>query len=178
MNINNIEHIDEEEDIMILGMEDIRMAAPYRELDFFQIVETRLTQPYTAFAAYRRMTGRPPKWLINLYKICNTVYRPFSKHPVDCFGVPLPIEPEVGDILHFFTIDEISDNRLVLTAEDRRLDIVTDIRIENEGKTLSLTTSVKTHNLSGKIHMLPIALMHESIVKSLFRNLRTPKKNT
>ncbi|MDO4878803.1 MAG: DUF2867 domain-containing protein [Neisseria sp.] len=165
------------EDIMISDMEDdIRMAAPHRELDFLQTVETRLVQPYTAFAAYRRMTGRPPMWLAKLFKISNTIYRPFDKERVDSFGAPLPIDPQEGDMLHFFTIDEISDNRLVLTAEDSRMNVMTDIRIENEGKTLSLTTSIKAFNLSGKIHMIPISLMHENVVKSLFRNLRPPKK--
>lgn len=61
---------------------------------------------------------------------------------------------------------------MTLTARDRHLDVM--ICIEIEGCTLSITASVVTHNLFGRLYMIPVTPAHRLIVWLMLRRLLLP----
>ncbi len=65
---------------------------------------------------------------------------------------------------------------MTLTVRDRHLDVM--ICIEIEGCTLSLTASVVTHNLFGRLYMIPVAPAHQLIVLLMLRSLLLPTAPT
>ncbi|WP_201281760.1 DUF2867 domain-containing protein [Methylosinus sp. Ce-a6] len=81
----------------------------------------------------------------------------------------------------FFTVEEISANRLVLTSRDRHLAVMVcvdffsqrnaDIGVDALDR-LRLTASVVTNNRFGRLYMLPVAPAHKLIVSWMLRKLR------
>ncbi len=80
------------------------------------------------------------------------------------------VEVEAGDHLDFFLVEEVSDAVLVLTSRDRHLDVMTCLLVE--GRRVSITASVKTHDWFGRVYMLPVAPAHRLIVWLMLRRLR------
>ncbi|WP_216825471.1 DUF2867 domain-containing protein [Kiloniella sp. EL199] len=64
----------------------------------------------------------------------------------------------------------MSPNVLTLTVRDKHLDVMTCIT--TDGTKLTITSSVKTHNLFGRIYMLPVSIAHRLIVPSDLKRLK------
>lgn len=59
---------------------------------------------------------------------------------------------------------------LVLSVRDRHLDVMT--WLSARGRTYTVTSSVKVHNLFGRLYMLPVAIAHRAIVAADLRRLK------
>ncbi|MDN5786084.1 DUF2867 domain-containing protein, partial [Pseudorhodobacter sp.] len=81
-----------------------------------------------------------------------------------------------GDKLDFFLVEEISPRLLVLTARDRHLDVMTTIATFDG--TLTITSSVITHNNFGRVYMLAVGPAHKVIVWSILRKIRKALRGT
>lgn len=77
---------------------------------------------------------------------------------------------KVGDYLDFFLVEHVDDECLALTERDRHLDVMTCLSIQ--GDTLSVTSSVCTHNLFGRAYMIPVGIAHPWIVRGMLKRWR------
>jgi len=75
-----------------------------------------------------------------------------------------------GEHLDFFLVEHSAPDILVLTERDRHLDVMICLSITD--RVLTITSSVITHNLYGRIYMLPVGLAHRVIVSSHLRRLK------
>lgn len=125
-----------------------------------------------ALAVYRAMTQSPPGGLAVAFRVRDALCQPFGLEPIGGFAGAAPaIAPLPGDRLDFFTVDGIAADRLALSHRDRHLDV--EVALSRHELMGSLVTSVTTHNLLGRVYMLPVGLAHPIIVAALARRLAT-----
>ncbi|MDO4640957.1 MAG: DUF2867 domain-containing protein [Neisseria sp.] len=153
-----------------------RVIAEPSSLDFYHFIAHPLKQKCTAIDVYKQMTSRTPGWLSLSFKIRDAVSRPFGVENIAGFDSQPGANLKVGDKLHFFTLEELSDDHIVLTAIDKHLGVMVDLQVkaagsDGENYLAQAVTTVKTFNCYGKFYMLPVAPMHGVVMKSLFKNL-------
>jgi hypothetical protein len=125
-----------------------------------------------ALAAYRAMTQSPPGWLAVAFRVRDALCRPFGLQPIGGFAGAAPaVAPLPGDRLDFFTVDAIAADQLTVSHRDRHLDV--EVALSRHGLRGNLVTSVTTHNLLGRVYMLPVGLAHPMVVAALARRLAT-----
>ncbi|WP_368733762.1 DUF2867 domain-containing protein, partial [Glutamicibacter soli] len=69
---------------------------------------------------------------------------------------------QVGEHLDFFLVEHVAPDILVLTERDRHLDVMTCI--STLGNSVTITSSVVTHNAFGRAYMVPVGPAHRLIV--------------
>ncbi|WP_106755321.1 DUF2867 domain-containing protein [Pannonibacter carbonis] len=146
------------------------LIAPRQTLDFFDERGTETGRVVTALEGWNLMRSKD----MPLFEL--------SMRLRDLFSAPFGVEPisgkksarwqtvGAGQTLDFFHVDHISDHDLVLTVRDRHLDVMTWLSVR--GKLYTVTSSVKVHNLFGKLYMAPVATAHKIIVATYLRRLR------
>lgn len=168
--------------------------APKETLDFYDIQTTSLNDAITPYQAYLLMTNNPPIWLKTAFYLRDIISKFGNVQPINGF-IDKNSEkiPAIGEKVDFFDVVEINDQQLILQATDRHLSVMmafiktTNTNPTNSNSintntintrttdsaqaTLTLVGSVKTHNLFGKLYMLPVAPAHKLIVKSMFKKL-------
>lgn len=75
-----------------------------------------------------------------------------------------------GEKLDFFLVEHTEPNLLLLTERDSHLDVM--IAIATQGPYVTITASVVTHNLFGRLYMLPADPAHHIIVPAMLRRLK------
>mgnify|MGYP003491272778 CR=1 FL=1 len=75
-----------------------------------------------------------------------------------------------GEQLDFFLVEHSAPDMLILTERDRHLDVMICLSITD--CVFTITSSVVTHNVFGRIYMLPVGLAHKLIVNSDLRRLK------
>jgi hypothetical protein len=86
----------------------------------------------------------------------------------------MPTNLNKGERLDFFTVESYERSLMTLKIKDIHLDVMAVLKLSPNNKstkTLSLTTSVKTHNHIGKYYMKLIIPWHKYIVRLMFRKL-------
>ena len=78
--------------------------------------------------------------------------------------------PKAGERLDFFLVERIEPEIMTLSARDRHLDVLTCVT--TYGQRLTITSSVKVHNLFGRAYMIPVAPAHRLIVSAMLRRVR------
>jgi len=132
----------------------------------------------SALKAYADMTAYNPCWLRTAFEIRDMCCALFQLQPIGGFSGSAPSEDiAAGDKLDFFDVQKISDEELVLASSDKHLVVVVALNLAPAiaGKRkLSVTTSVKIHNLLGKLYMLPVKPVHGIIVRKMLDRLKQP----
>lgn len=110
-----------------------------------------------------------PAWVETLFSIRNRFAGWFG------LRTTLPVEHNeafrVGGYLKFFKIFSISENEVVLGADDTHLNFRTVLRNDNsERYNIKVTTMVEYNNSKGKIYMNVIKPFHRQVVKRLVGN--------
>ena len=145
------------------------LAAPRAALNFFHASSAELPEPMTALDAWNRIMERPLPGLALAFRIRDAISARFGVKPIGGFtGRPVS-QPQVGETLDFFLIERIAPDILTLSGRDSHLDVVTCITVAN-GR-LTITSSVKVHNLFGRLYMIPVAPVHRLIVLAMLRRL-------
>lgn len=75
-----------------------------------------------------------------------------------------------GEQLDFFLVEHSAPDMLVLTERDRHLDVMICLSIID--RVFTITSSVVTHNVFGRIYMLLVGLAHKLIVNCDLRRLK------
>ncbi|SPJ27246.1 hypothetical protein TRM7615_00729 [Falsiruegeria mediterranea M17] len=144
-----------------------RLVGAENELDFLDRQSVTLARSLSALEAWGMIMTQPMPLMQLAFRIRDAVASKFGVKRVGGFSGRVPEQVEVGQKLDFFLVEEVSPQALVLTERDRHLDVMTCISVD--GRDISITSSVKTHNWFGRLYMIPVRPVHKRIVA---RNLK------
>ena len=151
------------------------MVAPRECLNFFHQDWCPVPAGMTVLEAYCRMTGKSPRLLRAAFWLRDRISVFAGVRPIHGFASHNKNQvPVAGDSLDFFNVHSISDDELCLTACDRHLSVLVALQLDppaGENRFLTITASVKTHNVFGKLYMLPVAPAHGVIVRYMLKRL-------
>ncbi len=145
------------------------LAAPRAALNFYHSSSTELREPMTALEAWNRITERPLLGISLAFQIRDAISARFGVKRIGGFTGRRVSHPQVGEKLDFFLIERIASDVLTLSERDKHLDVVTCVTTTNQR--LTITSSVKVHNLFGRLYMIPVAPAHRLIVWAMLRRL-------
>ena len=153
------------------------LVAPRSELNFLHSASAAISTDWTAFRLYCFTTHSTPAWLKGAFAVRDKISQHFNVEKIGGFSGRAPNQaPIVGEKLDFFTVEAISDEKLVLTSRDSHLDVMVSIDlIGQDTREVFITTSVKTFNMFGRLYMLPVAPAHGVIVKRMLSRLPHPQ---
>ena len=147
-------------------------------IDYLSYQTASLPQDISAYDAYRIMTQSQPKWLKILFQMRDFLGRMVGIRTIKGFNQLTEDIPNIGDFVHFFTVFELEKDKLTLVIKDHHLDVCLHLRLIDDNdkqNKLYVITSVKNHNLIGKLYMVPVSVLHPFIVNRLLRNLNAKK---
>ncbi|RED52283.1 DUF2867 domain-containing protein [Aestuariispira insulae] len=149
------------------------LVAPKAQLNFLHSGSRLVPSDLTAFEAYLKVTEKQP-WLIRQsFVIRDFICRLMDIETIGGFQEPRPAyAPAPGGKLDFFDVVESTEKRLVLAAPDRHLNVYTCFHLSRNAdgsQRLTITSSVKTFNLFGRLYMLPVAPGHKLIVRQMLK---------
>lgn len=146
------------------------LVAPSDQLDFFHAAGIDLPRPLTALEAWNGVRRQRVPGLAFALRIRNAVSARFGVGPLGGFGPGDANPPRVGDKLDFFTVERLEPETLTLAQRDRHLDVLTCVTTHDQR--LMITSSVRVHNLYGRIYMIPVGVAHRLIVSMILRRLK------
>lgn len=103
------------------------------------------------------------------FRIRDAISARFGVKRISGFTCQRSEAAKVGDQLDFFLIERIEPTILTLSERDRHLDTMTCITTHDQR--LTVTSSVKVHNLYGQLYMVPVAPAHRLIVSAMLWRL-------
>ncbi|WP_246658417.1 DUF2867 domain-containing protein [Rhizobium sp. FKY42] len=136
---------------------------PISELDYYDHQSILLPFAITPLEAWNSATAGPRPILQLAFKIRDMISSGFGVQRIGGFSGSKVETVQVGDRLDFFLVEDVTLDRLILTARDRHLDVMICLLIKE--CILSVTASVVTHNAFGRVYMLPVGPVHRFIVK-------------
>jgi hypothetical protein len=140
------------------------------QLDFHDTQSVTLPHPITAIEAWNRVMSNPLPFLRLAFAIRDAISSRFGVKRIGGFSGAQRSQPAPGDRLDFFLVERADRDCLTLTERDRHLDVMTCVT--SNGSQVAITSSVITHNLFGKLYMVPVAPAHRLIVRLMLRRLR------
>lgn len=147
----------------------IQVLAPKAQLDYFDSRSVKLMRPLTALEAWNTIMAQPVPGLKLAFAVRDTLSSWFGVKKIGGFSNKPKGFVQVGDRLDFFLVEHITDTVLTLTARDKHLDVMTCVTTTDE--TLTVTSSVKTHNKFGRAYMVPVGPAHKVIVWYMLRRM-------
>ena len=83
-------------------------------------------------------------------------------------------EPEIGDAFSIFRVVFVGSSELVLGIDDTHLDVRMSFlkRLTDSRASYVVSSWVKTHNVLGRVYMLPVAPVHRLLVNLMMRGVR------
>ena len=114
-----------------------------------------------------RMVLHPPRWIDALIRLRNVLVSPFGLK-TSGEGAPAP-----GGLIGLFPVVSETPERLVAGFNDYHLDfrLVVDVNAVAEGRQVTSTTLVRTHNLLGRAYLTLIMPFHKLVVRSMMRQI-------
>lgn len=84
-----------------------------------------------------------------------------------------PGEPAVGDAFSIFRVVFVDSSELVLGIDDKHLDVRMSFlkRLTDSRACYVVSSWVKTHNMLGRVYMLPVAPVHRLLVRLMMRGV-------
>ncbi|WP_322890608.1 MULTISPECIES: DUF2867 domain-containing protein [unclassified Yoonia] len=146
------------------------LVAPREDLDFYDARGIDLTKPITALEAWNLAMRHQLPGVSLAFRIRDAISAHFGVRRIGGFSGRLDQEPRQGDRLDFFLVERVEPEILTLSERDRHLDVVTCIT--THGQRLTITSSVKVHNVFGRLYMIPVAPAHRLIVSAMMRRIQ------
>jgi hypothetical protein len=127
--------------------------------------------PASALDAFLSVVQATPRWVDALMTVRNRI--------VSCLGLKdlgalskAAINPsreyQPGERLGIFTVVENRREELLLTDQDKHLDVVISVyQSPSQANQITVSTVVHTHNWLGRLYMIPVAPMHKLIVQRM-----------
>jgi Protein of unknown function (DUF2867) len=117
--------------------------------------------------AAEKMLTHGPRWIDALMSLRNRLVAPFG------LKTPSPGETAATDTVGIFPVISETPDRLVAGFNDRHLDfrVVVDVAPSGQGKRVTLTTLVLTHNLLGRIYLAIILPFHRLVARAMLRQV-------
>ncbi len=148
----------------------IQILAPAKELDFLDTQSVVLPAPVTPLEAWNIMHAKPLPGMKLAFRLRDAISACFGVKRIGGISRAPKAAVKTGDKLDFFLVEALSDEVMTLTVRDRHLDVMTCV--SSSSGVLSVTSSVKTHNLFGRIYMIPVRPAHKLIVALSLKRLR------
>lgn len=116
-----------------------------------------------ARGAAERIFSRSPRWVKALLDLRNGIVAPFG------LKTSAEREAKAGVMVGMFPVLSETPERLVAGFDDHHLDfrIVVDVGPANNGRAVTVTTLVLTHNRLGRAYLTIIVPFHRMIAKTL-----------
>jgi uncharacterized protein DUF2867 len=122
-----------------------------------------------ARAAAMSMLGRSPRWVETLVSLRNLLVAPL--------GLKSSGAKDAGPrgMIGLFPVISETPEQLVAGFNDRHLDfrVVIDVAAAGDGRQVTATTLVRTHNRLGRCYLAVIVPFHRLVVKALLRQVAT-----
>ena len=120
-----------------------------------------------------------PPWVNSLMALRNKIVRFVGLKDLGGLGELSPSKPASayapGDRVGIFTLISNSPNEALLGDRDKHLDVMLSVYRHPDGPdglpSVSVTTVVHTHNLLGRIYMLPVTPLHRLIAPAVLRRI-------
>lgn len=135
---------------------------PRETLDFLHERRVTLPRPVSPLEAWNLMMENPLPLMGLAFRIRDAISAQFGVRRIGGFSGARRDTAAVGDRLDFFLVEFVGPDALVLTERDRHLDVMTCLSVS--GCDLAVTSSVVTHNLYGRVYMIPVSVAHCVIV--------------
>ncbi|NMN76877.1 uncharacterized protein DUF2867 [Pseudomonas sp. KD5] len=110
------------------------------------------------------MTAEPGLFMRLAFRMRDAISSLFGVRRIGGFSGARRETVHAGEQLDFFLVEHSAPDILVLTERDRHLDVMICLSITD--RVFTVTSSVVTHNVFGRIYMLPVGLAHKLIVNS------------
>lgn len=149
---------------------NIHILGPLEDLDYYDERSTILPAPISPLEAWNLGMSKPQPFLRAAFRIRDAISSRFGVKKIGGFSGEARQSVQVGDELDFFLVELAAPDALVLTVRDRHLDVMTCISISD--CTLTITSSVKTHNAFGRAYMMPVGVAHKAIVNNTLRRVK------
>ena len=143
---------------------------PIEALDYYDSRSITLPVSVSPLQAWTLIMAEPQPILRVAFWIRDAISSRFGVKRIGGFSGTTRDEVKVGDHLDFFLVEGVEPDLLVLTARDRHLDVMTSISTAD--RSVTVTSSVVTHNLFGRAYMLPVGVAHKWIVQGMLRRLQ------
>ena len=135
-----------------------------------------LPERLDAWTLWLRLNEAAPGWMAPAMRIRDAISARFGVRRIaDDQPGPEPDRPRPapGERVGFFTVHDISDERLTLLVEDGHLDVLTHIRAlpAPSGTRAEIGSEVWTWNLVGRLYMIPTGPGHRLLVGAMLRRL-------
>lgn len=149
---------------------DVHTLADQCDLDYFDSQSVQLARAIGPLEAWNSLMAKPQPIMRIAFKVRDAISARFGVKRIGGFSQTRKASVSEGDKLDFFLVEHASENALVLTERDVHLDVMTCI--STAGTELTITSSVITHNLFGKMYMLPVGIAHKLIVRNMLKRLQ------
>ncbi|WP_456016982.1 DUF2867 domain-containing protein [Pseudomonas fluorescens] len=143
---------------------------PLTDLDYYDLRSTQLSREITALEVWNIITAEHGIFMRLAFRIRDMISSLFGVKRIRGFSGRRRKSVREGDYLDFFLVEHIAADILVLTERDIHLDVMICISVADS--VLTITSSVVTHNLFGRIYMLPVGPVHKLIINNNFKRLR------
>lgn len=150
--------------------ETIRNLLP--KVDFYDVFSTTNHKDDLAVISHS-IFNTTPKWVAVLFNIRNRIVRLLGLQ----YELPDDYHEqfEVGGYVKFFKIFDISENQVVLGADDTHLNFRAVItRTQDLQYNIKVTTLVEYNNTMGKRYMMVVKPFHRIVVKHMVKNAYHP----
>ena len=125
-----------------------------------------------------RALASTPRWVDGLVELRDRVASLFGLKQVGRLklagcGRSLS-EPAVGDAFSIFRVVFVDSSELVLGIDDTHLDVRMSFlkRLTDSRASYVVSSWVKTHNVLGRVYMLPVAPVHRLLVSLMMHGVR------
>lgn len=152
-----------------------RLQARIATATYLDAWETDLHDPdLTAVQIAERAQGATPAWAEALLGLRDAIVGPLGLKTVGRLQARHPAGAEgyrAGDRFSIFTIEAIDADELVLGIDDSHLDVRISYlrRLGPASATYAVSALVQTHNLLGRIYMIPVGRFHPFLVATMMR---------
>lgn len=117
--------------------------------------------------------GRQPRWLDTALRLRDRIGRFFGIRSVGAFAgdgeTASSTRVGIGDRLGIFTVLAVDDGELLVGEDDVHLDYRLTFHRDLEGGRFVVAMALRTHNLLGRLYMLPVGPVHRHLVRNMLR---------
>lgn len=143
------------------------------DLDFYHRRSVLLPVETTTLDAWNFMRAKPGLVMRLAFRTRDAISSLFGVKRIGGFSGARREVLQAGEKLDFFLVEHSAPDLLVLRVRDRHLDVMICLSITD--RVFTITSSVVTHNVFGRLYMLPVGLVHRLLVH---RDLERLKRET
>jgi hypothetical protein len=143
------------------------------DLDYYHSRSVLLPIEITTLDAWNFMRAKPGLVMRLAFRTRDAISSLFGVKRIGGFSGARREATQAGEKLDFFLVEHSAPDLLVLSVRDRHLDVMICLSITD--RVFTITSSVVTYNVFGRLYMLPVGLVHKLLVN---RDLERLKRET